>query len=565
MRALVAPLDAAMNELDRALAADVDHDRSAAAEAVHAATRALATVLAAGALALLVAGVLLARSIRRSLAELGSESARLAGAVTRGELEARADEAAVAAEFRPILAGMNGTMDAFTRPLKLIGDHLDRISRGDLPPPVTERAEGQFDVSIQALNRSIAAVSRLVTDANALATAAVDGRLGERADAAQHQGEFRSIVEGLNRTLATVVLPLREVTEALEALAARDLRARIATEHPGDYAKLKVAFNATAQALHDALAQAAESSGQVASAANQIASASESVANGASEQASALEETAASLESMTSMTKQSADNAQQANTLALTAREAAGEGAAAMDQMAAAMGKIRSSADSTSQIIKDINEIAFQTNLLALNAAVEAARAGDAGRGFAVVAEEVRALALRSKEAAQKTEELIRESVRETEAGVGTARRVQEKLNEIQGSVAKVTDIVAEIAASAKEQAAGIDQVTRAVADMDKVTQQNAANSEESSSAASELSGQAAELASIVGAFQIERAADGVRAAAPPAAAVPARPTPTPARPMSAARARASAGNGAIALRPEDVIPLDDDASFQDF
>jgi len=178
------------------------------------------------------------------------------------------------------------------------------------------------------------------------------------------------------------------------------------------------------------------------------------------------------------------------------------------------MAKIKASAEGTSQIIKDINEIAFQTNLLALNAAVEAARAGEAGRGFAVVAEEVRSLALRSKEAANKTEELIRQSVREAGEGEVTAKKVNGKLSEIVASVSKVTDIVAEISATAREQAAGIDQVNKAMSQMNTVTQQNAASSEESSSAAAELSGQAEQLAAMVGLFQL----DGVAAKRKPAA-----------------------------------------------
>jgi methyl-accepting chemotaxis protein len=152
----------------------------------------------------------------------------------------------------------------------------------------------------------------------------------------------------------------------------------------------------------------------------------------------------------------------------------------------------------------NVSEIAFQTNLLALNAAVEAARAGEAGRGFAVVAEEVRSLALRAKEAATKTEDLIRQSVKEAGEGEQAARHVAGKLGEIVEGIGKVTDIVAEIAAAAKDQAAGIQQVTLAVGEMDKVTQQNAASAEESSSAASELSSQAEELAAMIGSFQLE-------------------------------------------------------------
>ncbi|HVP68845.1 MAG TPA: methyl-accepting chemotaxis protein, partial [Anaeromyxobacteraceae bacterium] len=206
------------------------------------------------------------------------------------------------------------------------------------------------------------------------------------------------------------------------------------------------------------------------------------------------------------MAKQAADNAQQANALARSAKDAAVDGSGAMEQMVGAMGRIRASAEGTSQIIKDINEIAFQTNLLALNAAVEAARAGEAGRGFAVVAEEVRSLALRSKQAANKTEELIRQSVTEASQGEQTSKRVSEKLGEITSSVSKVTDIMGEIAASASEQAKGIEQVNQAVALMDKVTQQNAASSEESSAAAAELNSQSTALSGLLGTFRIEGA-----------------------------------------------------------
>jgi methyl-accepting chemotaxis protein len=260
---------------------------------------------------------------------------------------------------------------------------------------------------------------------------------------------------------------------------------------------------------------------------------------------------------MSAMTKRSADNAQQANGLAQTAKGAATEGAAAMEQMGTAMTKIRASAEGTSQIIKDINEIAFQTNLLALNAAVEAARAGEAGRGFAVVAEEVRSLALRSKEAAMKTEVLIKESVKQAEEGEITAKGVSTKLGEIVAGVTKVTDIVAEISASAKEQAGGIDQVNRAVTDMNKVTQQNAANSEESSSAAAELSSQSEELASMIGAFQLARQSSGhgmAKAHKAPAS-------------KSAAAGKSNGSHGKNGLhKPEDIIPLEEEAaSFKDF
>jgi methyl-accepting chemotaxis protein len=328
----------------------------------------------------------------------------------------------------------------------------------------------------------------------------------------------------------------------------------------GTSPRSKDALNETGEGLHAAIAQVNEAVGQVASAAEQIAATSQAVAQGASEQASSLEETSSALEQMTGQTKQNADNTQQARAVAKTTQELAEKGGTSMQQMVAAMTNIRKSAEDTSAIIKDINEIAFQTNLLALNAAVEAARAGDAGRGFAVVAEEVRNLALRAKEAANKTEGLIAQSAKLANEGGTISGDVSENLTQIVESIGKVADFVDEIAVASEEQAKGIGQVNRAVAEMDKVVQQAAANSEESSSAAEQLSSQSQELTGMIGRFRLSR-----ERSAHELAPQPAKGTRMPAKPKSKGNG-AAGGNGKWEKRAAaQLIPLDDDEARREF
>lgn len=241
-----------------------------------------------------------------------------------------------------------------------------------------------------------------------------------------------------------------------------------------------------------------EGSDQVASASTQISSSSQSLAEGATEQAASLEETSSSLEEMSSTVQQNAENAGQAQQLSTVAKETAQKGANAVGKMIDAVNEINMSSVEVSKIIKVIDEIAFQTNLLALNAAVEAARAGEHGKGFAVVAEEVRNLAGRSAEAAKTTSGLIEDSTNKAKQGTELAVESGEVLSEIVTNTTKAADLISEIAAASREQAEGINQVTKAVTQMDQVTQQNSAYSEETASASEELSSQAESLKDLV-------------------------------------------------------------------
>ncbi|MGE5609260.1 MAG: methyl-accepting chemotaxis protein [Bacillota bacterium] len=315
--------------------------------------------------------------------------------------------------------------------------------------------------------------------------------------------------------------------------------------------------------IADTLAVGSE---QTSAAAVQVAGAGQSIAEGASEQAAALEETSSSLEEMSGMTKKNADTAQQASSLSAEAKKIADQGNEAMGKMLTAIQEIQKSAGETAKIIKVIDEIAFQTNLLALNAAVEAARAGEAGKGFAVVAEEVRNLAMRSAEAAKNTSTLIEESVSNAKNGVAIATEVGKVLAEITTSNTKVHSLVGEIAAASSEQAQGIQQVNTAVGQMDKVTQQNATNAEESASASEELAAQAEQTKALVNELivLVNGAAAGRTTNTDPnhRAASPTH------RPQSLTPPTAK--NSAAEKKPANLIPLDknpkqDASAFADF
>jgi methyl-accepting chemotaxis protein len=304
-----------------------------------------------------------------------------------------------------------------------------------------------------------------------------------------------------------IIRALAQVVDKAQKAATGDLTVRVSVDSQDELGQMGSALNAMMERFETTMAQVQHAAHQTAAAAQQLADGSGQLSGGAQEQASSLEETAASLEQMTSTVKQNADNAKQANQMAVGARDAAEQGGSVVKAAVAAMGAITTSSKQIAAIITTIDEIAFQTNLLALNAAVEAARAGEQGRGFAVVAAEVRALAQRSAAASKEIKGLITDSVTKVEDGSGLVLKAGNTLTDIMTQVKKVADLIAEITAASQEQAQGIEQVNKAVVQMDTVTQQNAAQTEELSSTAQALAAQAAELSAQVAQFTLTAAA----------------------------------------------------------
>jgi methyl-accepting chemotaxis protein len=428
------------------------------------------------------------------------------------------------------VGAMWATARGIAAPIARMTEAMRRLAGGDLSteiPGVGRSDEiGGMAAAVQVFKDEALEKGKLEVEAVATrqSTESERGRTeAERAVAAERQAE---VVEGLASSLAQ--------------LAAGDLTCTLERAFAPEYERLRVDFNASLAALEQSMCAVSANTEAIRAGAGEISTASDDLSQRTEQQASSLEETAAALEEITATVKKTAEGAKHARDVVSIAKADADKSSDVVREAMAAMTGIDKSSKQISQIIGVIDEIAFQTNLLALNAGVEAARAGDAGRGFAVVASEVRALAQRSAQAAKEIKGLISASSAQVDQGVLLVTKTGEALGRIVAQVVEINTVVTDIAASAHEQATGLDQVNSAVNQMDQVTQKNAAMVEETTAAAHGLAGESEELGRLVARYKIRPTGDDalraeLKKAAPHAFREPART----AAPGATAQARA--------------------------
>ena len=451
-----------------------------------------AGLTAAMVLAILIASVFVARGILRPIGRMTE--------AMKGLAEGQLDIASPDAVRQDEIGAMARAYEVFRSHEAERRDMAAAEQRRERAHMAEQQAQREREAAMAA---EIAALSRAVSA----------GDLERRLDLGGKDGDFREVSLSINQLTDTLATVIGELSAVLHALADGDVGCSMQGEYSGVFAELKTAVNGLAHRMRDFAGRLGTATHAVRDASGEISGGAEDLAHRTEGQAAALEETAAAMHQVTATVKQNAENAQDADRLANAARVNAERGGEVVAQVVEAMDRIEQGARRISEIMGLIDEIAFQTNLLALNAAVEAARAGDAGKGFAVVAQEVRALAQRSANASRETKLLISSSNAEVKKGAGLAHEAGASLGDIVQSIRQVSVIVAEIAGASREQSKGLDQINDAIAGMDDTTQRNAALVEETHASARALSGQAQELAELVGFFRLpqRRSADAVR------------------------------------------------------
>jgi methyl-accepting chemotaxis protein len=449
--------------------------------------------------------------------QLVADAEQLSQAAVDGRLATRADATRHSGDFRRVVLGVNATLDAVIGPLNVAAEYMDRIAKGDVPDKITREYRGDFNEIKRNLNTCIDAVKGLVEDVASLVEAAVAGRLVTRADVSRHQGDFRRIVEGVNRTLDATTEPVAEAARVLATIARQDLRAEVEGAYAGDHAAIKDSINTMVRDLRSSIEQIGREAGGVGASSEELSAISRQMADNAGQTAQQTAVVSAASEQVSQSLGVVATGAEEMlasiREIAKASNEAARMARDAVSTARATDETVRKLGDSSTEIgnvINVITSIAEQTNLLALNATIEAARAGDAGKGFAVVANEVKELA---KQTAQATEDIGRriDAIQgETKGAVaaiqqiaGVIGRIDEASGAIASAVEEQTATTNEIGRNIADAARGSAEIARnvaTVADAARTASQGAADTEK---AAGELARMAGTLQSLVGKFAV--------------------------------------------------------------
>ncbi|WP_422347723.1 methyl-accepting chemotaxis protein [Stenotrophomonas sp. DR009] len=548
------PVQEAANGWNKALSDGVDFEekesRDAAAEAIRLGERSLLQLLVLGGVALLVgigASVMIGRSLtgplaravnlaerlskgqldqefrlggRDELTQLGEAMASVRQSVQAaigaqlqmaeqheaGAIRYRMDVTAFPGDFGRMVQATNSLVESHVQVELLMAEVMQRYAIGDLSRDLPDYPgeKGTLTRTLAAVKQSLMAINAQIDE---LARAARAGDFSMRGDAAAFQYQFKAMVEHLNGMMASSQASIADVSDVLRAISHGDLTARMDGEYDGVFARMRDDANTTTAQLTGIVRGIQVAADSINNAAQELAAGNNDLSRRTEQQAANLEEAAASMEELTSTVRQNAELARQADSEAHAAGAAVRETEQAMAQMASVMGEIDQSSARISEISTVIDGIAFQTNILALNAAVEAARAGEQGRGFAVVASEVRTLAQRAGVAAKEIKELIEDAAAKVKSGLAVTVESEAAIARVAQASSRTTQLMSDIAAASKEQAAGIEQVNQVVVQMDQVTQQNAALVEEATAASRALEEQAHALTTSVSVFQLEQGA----------------------------------------------------------
>ncbi|KOQ59869.1 chemotaxis protein [Stenotrophomonas maltophilia] len=444
-------------------------------------------------------------SVRQSVQAAIGAQLQMAEQHEAGAIRYRMDDSAFPGDFGRMVQATNSLVESHVQVELLMAEVMQRYAIGDLSRDLPDYPgeKGTLTRTLAAVKQSLMAINAQIDE---LARAARAGDFSMRGDAAAFQYQFKAMVEHLNGMMASSQASIADVSDVLRAISHGDLTARMDGEYDGVFARMRDDANTTTAQLTGIVRGIQVAADSINNAAQELAAGNNDLSRRTEQQAANLEEAAASMEELTSTVRQNAELARQADSEAHAAGAAVRETEQAMAQMASVMGEIDQSSARISEISTVIDGIAFQTNILALNAAVEAARAGEQGRGFAVVASEVRTLAQRAGVAAKEIKELIEDAAAKVKSGLAVTVESEAAIARVAQASSRTTQLMSDIAAASKEQAAGIEQVNQVVVQMDQVTQQNAALVEEATAASRALEEQAHALTTSVAVFKVEGA-----------------------------------------------------------